>query len=555
MKKCLLLLTIAAVTGFGGILVSADTGWFKDDAGRLFFHDDAWGDLTEWNDIEGNTYYFYPDDANGHVKGEAAKGKVRIDDEYYYFNTETAALVKNDFAYIDGVLNYFDGEGLMVTGKKKIADATYYFSEKNTDEYEKGEAVSGLTKVGKTMYYFSDKDFKAEVNVFKSDSGKRYYFDENGKMVTGQKKIENSYYYFYEKDDGKTVKGQMAKEAVNLKSGIFCYDPATGARLKSTLVTYGDDTYYASSDGKAAKGFKTVKGNRYYFDPDTGKMAKGLTRIGGNYYYFYTRNSKKKNQVMGTRASGWISTEGKKFYFDPDTFKACTGMKTIDKKNYYFYLTDNEDEQHVKGQMATGWVRYEGESYYFYKSNTDHTKGTMAKTGWETINSLNYYFYTSGKMAHDTTIDGVMLNEYGTEDLVKGRMIKKAQGLTSRTKYLILVDIGDCKVGIFEGHKGDWKLIKYFKCSPGKPSTPTIRGTFLLGPRRTYFISAGSYCHWATSFCGDYMFHSVLYNKNKTIRDGRLGQHLSHGCVRMAIENAKYIYDNIPQGTKVVTYK
>ena len=49
-------------------------------------------------------------------------------------------------------------------------------------------------------------------------------------MVTGQKKIENSYYYFYEKDNGKTVKGQMAKEAVSLKSGIFCYDPETGAR-------------------------------------------------------------------------------------------------------------------------------------------------------------------------------------------------------------------------------------------------------------------------------------------------------------------------------------
>ena len=29
---------------------------------------------------------------------------------------------------------------------------------------------------------------------------------------------------------------------------------------------------------------------------------------------------------------------------------------------------------------------------------------------------------------------------------------------------------------------------------------------------------------------------------------------LSHGCVRLQIDNAKWIYDNIPSGTKVVTF-
>ena len=36
--------------------------------------------------------------------------------------------------------------------------------------------------------------------------------------------------------------------------------------------------------------------------------------------------------------------------------------------------------------------------------------------------------------------------------------------------------------------------------------------------------------------------------------DGRLGMHLSHGCVRLDIDNAKWIYDNIPYGTKVVIW-
>ena len=36
--------------------------------------------------------------------------------------------------------------------------------------------------------------------------------------------------------------------------------------------------------------------------------------------------------------------------------------------------------------------------------------------------------------------------------------------------------------------------------------------------------------------------------------DDRLGMHLSHGCVRLNINNAKWIYDNIPRGTTVVSY-
>ena len=54
---------------------------------------------------------------------------------------------------------------------------------------------------------------------------------------------------------------------------------------------------------------------------------------------------------------------------------------------------------------------------------------------------------------------------------------------------------------------------------------------------------------------GDYLFHSVLYNKyNGSLNDGRLGMALSHGCVRLDINNAKWIYDVIPSGTTVVVY-
>ncbi|MFQ9071670.1 MAG: L,D-transpeptidase [Faecalibacillus faecis] len=38
------------------------------------------------------------------------------------------------------------------------------------------------------------------------------------------------------------------------------------------------------------------------------------------------------------------------------------------------------------------------------------------------------------------------------------------------------------------------------------------------------------------------------------MQDNRTGIPLSHGCVRLEIQYAKWIYDNIPSGTKVVVY-
>ena len=77
-----------------------------------------------------------------------------------------------------------------------------------------------------------------------------------------------------------------------------------------------------------------------------------------------------------------------------------------------------------------------------------------------------------------------------------------------------------------------------------------------MGSKGYYFDSGNARCYWYTQFYGDYLFHSVIYNKGSktSIQDGRLGMQLSHGCVRLNINNAKWIYDNIPSGTKVVVY-
>lgn len=47
--------------------------------------------------------------------------------------------------------------------------------------------------------------------------------------------------------------------------------------------------------------------------------------------------------------------------------------------------------------------------------------------------------------------------------------------------------------------------------------------------------------------------HSILFNASGTeIIDDRLGMALSHGCIRLAVENAQWIYDNVLDASAIV---
>ena len=111
------------------------------------------------------------------------------------------------------------------------------------------------------------------------------------------------------------------------------------------------------------------------------------------------------------------------------------------------------------------------------------------------------------------------------------------------------------RVGVFQGSKGKWANVNYWTCSTGATRTPTVKGEFAVSDK---FISYGETytCWWATRFNGTYLFNSVLYEPgSKTaIEDGRLGQNITEGSVRLPIEQAEWIYNNIPNGTKVVVY-
>lgn len=107
---------------------------------------------------------------------------------------------------------------------------------------------------------------------------------------------------------------------------------------------------------------------------------------------------------------------------------------------------------------------------------------------------------------------------------------------------------------------GSLTPIKAMVCSCGREGASTPEGTFQTTDyyewRRMVDNTFGRY---AVRFNGKILFHSVPYiepspDTLEWEEFNRLGGNASLGCVRLAAEDAKWIYDNCKPGTKVVVY-
>ena len=103
------------------------------------------------------------------------------------------------------------------------------------------------------------------------------------------------------------------------------------------------------------------------------------------------------------------------------------------------------------------------------------------------------------------------------------------------------------------------KPVRIMLCTTGESETDTPRGSFVVGKRRErfgYFDKFDCYAQYWTQFNGPYFIHSLLYSERSAkslMRNSykNLGRSTSHGCVRLTVPDARWIYENIPPGTVV----
>ena len=134
-------------------------------------------------------------------------------------------------------------------------------------------------------------------------------------------------------------------------------------------------------------------------------------------------------------------------------------------------------------------------------------------------------------------------------------------------KYYITIDLTNQIVTVYDnGNVSEAGIVRQMICSTGKSGTPTPTGTYTLPSKSRssersewyYFPEFKCYAKWATRITGGILFHSVLYSQSKvgptSSSVNALGSKASHGCVRLRVEDAKWIAQNCPSGTKVKIY-
>ena len=127
-------------------------------------------------------------------------------------------------------------------------------------------------------------------------------------------------------------------------------------------------------------------------------------------------------------------------------------------------------------------------------------------------------------------------------------------------KYSIDVNCTLNQVVVYEkDENGQYtKPYKTFVCSTGE-DTPD--GTFNTTDKYDWRALFGDvYGQYATRITGHILFHSVPYTEtDKSTLEyeeyNKLGTSASMGCIRLTVEDAKWIYDNCPSGTQVRIFR
>jgi len=135
--------------------------------------------------------------------------------------------------------------------------------------------------------------------------------------------------------------------------------------------------------------------------------------------------------------------------------------------------------------------------------------------------------------------------------------------------YRLVVDVDQQKVFAYAWDgEGYTSLVREMVCSTGTVETPTPVGVYSekTGPLNVWHKFRAYHCWAQYSYViqGGILFHSVLYYNRVDEVTGEethgyldraslenLGTRQSHGCVRLQVEDARWIFNNCPRNTEV----
>ncbi len=552
---------------------------------------------------EQNRYYYFGSTAGLVVEKTSWQ---KIDGSWYYFGTTGNHLVNillSNGRYFDE--NGAMAEGMYQSKVstsagvyKMVKGETYYFLPSTATAKHGAMYRSKWIRSNGNWYYAGSNGalfhdiLLNNGRLFNSDGTMASGFVTATKNITGQdgkynmKKGET--YYFLPSTDKKAY-GAMYRSKWLRYNGNWYYAGSNGALFHDILLSNGRLFY---SDGSMASGFvtatenitgqsgiyKMVKGKTYYFTPSTDKKAYGAMyrskwlRYNGSWYYAGSNGALFKNVMLsngryfradGTMAEGIeTASDGKTYFFRYSTSTKASGYmykNTLISYNgkWYGAMADGQLKKNGWYKFSSGWRYFQSD--YTMKTNgfAKLTNGTNVYldangkicTGWVVVsNSQNLVRYINPNgsdyyKSQDAWIDGKFYsfdaNGYRINDLTS-RFTGPYYLQVNRQAGLLTV-YADAKLTI---------PVKSIRVSVGNPITLTPTGTYTLKQADKWQLLMGpSWGQYGTHVVSGIYIHSVAcsyrnpYNLPVSAYN-MLGSPASHGCIRAAVADAKWVYYN-----------
>lgn len=319
--------------------------------------------------------------------------------------------------------------------------------------------------------------------------------EENGWI---KEEVDGKELFKYKNKDSETFANGKTHIGIN----DYFFDENGYLLVENWCIENNKKTYYAGFAGILVKGQKTIDGHHYLFSDDC-------------------RLSEKK--VDSLDYEGWVikTSNGKEIrkYRDKDGKNFVKGKKKIGKDYFYF----DKNANLIKKQ----WIFENGKKVYYADSD-----GRLVK-GFQEIDGYELYFDDDYKFSQDLIKS--LGNDWYNKQKIKIRVNKyKNHG----TIYAM-------------GKSGKYNMpVKSFGCTSGF-DTPII--TVKLKKENTYRwreLMGPCYGQFSTRIHKGFLFHSVLYRRPdkyslNPFAYNKLGITASHGCIRLAVIDAKRIYDDV----------
>lgn len=390
----------------------------------------------------------------------------------------------------------------------------------------------------------------------------KYYIDVYAKNVMGKEVFIGGNYSL---NADAAAKASSAVENMNSQDGTFdVYVDIESSSLKISQVQvavwsdkdWQDDVkWYTASKQPDGRYKYTVSASEHKYD--TGK-------------YFIDSYATFENGIKKCISSQTYQFEPEKFLYAQ---KTANGYRDIVIKNVpsdttsvQFAVWSND-----KGQDDIKWVTAAKQADGSYKASINisqfNSAGTFTVHSFKNDKSQsNFLRATTFSVAQNELKKNGWFYEGGYKfyyvNDVKQTDVRSVLGAQSTYKIQVNRTCNTVTIYAKDGSNGYIIPVVAFACSVGLPQTPTYTGNYTVGAKYRWKTLMGpSWGQYATTVSGQpgVYFHSVA-GANKTsynlspVEYNKLGSAASHGCIRLNVRDAKWIYDNVPAGSSIYIY-